>query len=311
MLPLFCNESNTSPGASPTYVVVGHVARDIAPANAVGASAFRDAAAPITMPGGTALYAALTARRLGVDTGVITSARADFDDALLEGARVHVVAAEEDTIFENRYEPGGRVQFLHGRARPLGPGDIPAAWRAARILHLGSIADEVDPAIAALFPRALRAATPQGWARRWGEDHRVHTLPHARVAARLVDLDVVILSEEDVSAGFSPGHETPDAVVDLYRARIPIVVLTRGARGATIYAGRGTLHVPACPAREVDPTGAGDVFAAAFLIRYAAQKDLLGAARFASATAALAVEGAGPSAIPTAAQVEERLETCV
>jgi len=303
--------NNTSPGASPTYVVVGHVARDIAPANAVGASAFRDAAAPITMPGGTALYAALTARRLGVDTGVITSARADFDDALLEGARVHVVAAEEDTIFENRYEPGGRVQFLHGRARPLGPGDIPAAWRAARILHLGSIADEVDPAIAALFPRALRAATPQGWARRWGEDHRVHTLPHARVAARLVDLDVVILSEEDVSAGFSPGHETPDAVVDLYRARIPIVVLTRGARGATIYAGRGTLHVPACPAREVDPTGAGDVFAAAFLIRYAAQKDLLGAARFASATAALAVEGAGPSAIPTAAQVEERLETCV
>jgi len=291
--------------------VAGHVARDIVPANAVDITAPCDAAPPITMPGGTALYAALTARRLGVDTGVITSAPAGFDDALLEGARVHVVVAEQDTIFENRYEPGGRVQFLHGRARPLGSDDVPTAWRAARILHLGPIADEVDPAIAALFPRALRAATPQGWARRWDEDHRVHTLPHARVAARLVDLDVVILSEEDVSAGFSPGHETPDAVVGLYRARTPIVVLTRGARGATIYAGKGTLHVPACPAREVDPTGAGDVFAAAFLIRYAAEKDLLGAARFAAATAALAVEGAGPSAIPTAAEVEERLETCV
>jgi len=291
--------------------VVGHVARDIVPANVASISASRDAAAPVTMPGGTALYAALTARRLGVDTGVITSALAGFDNALLEGARVHVVAAEQDTIFENCYGPDGRVQFLHGRARPLGPDDVPPAWRAARIVHLGPIADEVDPAIATLFPRALRAATPQGWARRWGEDHRVHTLPHERVAARLVDLDAVILSEEDVAAGFSPGHETPDAVVDLYRARTPIVVLTRGARGATIYAGKGTLHIPACPAREVDPTGAGDVFAAAFLIRYAAEKDLLGAARFAAATAALAVEGAGPNAIPTASEVEERLETCV
>ncbi len=286
---------------APTYVVVGHVARDIVPL--VGTSA-----SPAYVPGGTALYAALTARRLGIDTGVVTSVPPDVDLAMLERARVHVAPAAEATIFENRYEPGGRVQFLHGRAAPLGPGDVPVAWRAARILHLGPIADEVDPAIATLFPRALRAATPQGWARRWDADHRVHTLPHAEVVARLVDLDVVILSEEDVSAGFSPGHDTPEGVVDLYRARVRIVVLTRGARGATIYAGKGTLHVPAFDAHEVDPTGAGDVFAAAFLIRYAGEKDLLGAARFAAAAAALEVEDIGPNGIPTAEQIAVRLE---
>lgn len=286
--------------SAPTYVVVGHVARDLVPQSGAPAGS-------VYVPGGTALYAALTARRLGVETGVITSVPPDVDLAVLEGARVHVVPAAEATIFENRYGSDGRVQFLHGRAALIGPDDVPAAWRAAPILHLGPIADEVDPAIAALFPRALRAATPQGWARRWDEDDRVHTLPHAEVVARLVDLDVVILSEEDVSAGFSPGHDTPDRVVDLYRDRVRIVVLTRGARGATIYAGKGTLHVPAYPAHEADPTGAGDVFAAAFLIRYIEEKDLLGAARFAAATASLAVEGVGPSAIPTAAQVKERV----
>jgi len=280
--------------------VVGHVARDLAP---------RQDGALEYVPGGTALYAALTARRLGVDTGVITSGPPDLDAAALEGARVHVVPSDEATIFENRYEPGGRVQFLHGRARPIGPDDVPSDWRGASIMHLGPIADEVDPAIARLFPRALRAATPQGWARLRDEDGRVLSLPHETVAARLVDLDVVIFSDEDISAGFSPGHDTPDAVVDLYRARAPIVVRTHGARGATIYAGKGVLCVPAFPAHEVDPTGAGDVFAAAFLIRYARVKDLLGAARYAAATASLAVEGIGPSAIPTAAQVEERIAT--
>lgn len=284
--------------SAPTYVVVGHVARDLVP---------RHDGEPAYVPGGTALYAALTAQRLGVDTAVVTSGPPDVDAAILEGARVHVVPSDEATIFENRYESGGRVQFLHGRARSIGPDDIPAAWRGASIMHLGPIADEVDPAIAQLFPRALRAATPQGWARLRGEDGRVLALPHEMIAARLVDLDVVIFSEEDISVGFSPGHDTPDAVVDLYRARVPMVVRTHGARGATIYAGKGILRVPAYPAHEVDPTGAGDVFAAAFLIRYARAKDLLGAARYAAATASLAVEGIGPSAIPTAAQVEKRI----
>ena len=93
----------------------------------------------------------------------------------------------------------------------------------------------------------------------------------------------------------------------LARARVRIVVLTRGARGATVYAGDGVLHVPAFPAREVDPTGAGDVFAAAFAIRYHEEKDLLGAARFAAATASFVVEGPGGSTIPSLAQVEQRM----
>ena len=133
-------------------------------------------------------------------------------------------------------------------------------------MHLGPIADEVDPAIARLFPRALRAATPQGWLRRWDEEAIAAGEAASGTCSTVTsptaspDLDVIVLSEEDVAG--DPG------AVDAYRARTRILVLTHGAQGATIYAGKGTLHVPAFPAREVDPTGAGDVFAAAFLIRY-------------------------------------------
>ncbi len=269
----------------PTYVVVGHVARDVA----------RDG----YVLGGTALYAALTACRLGVGAAMLTSIPPDLDIDVLTGIELGVVPAERATVFDNRYGPSGRVQYLRGRAADLGPDDIPASWQSAAIVHLGPIADEVDPAIAALFPRALRAATPQGWLRRWEPDGRVRPLPHAKIIPYLAGLDVVVVSEEDVA---------DDAgAVDAYRECVRVVVLTRGARGSTVYAGKGTLHVPAYAACERDPTGAGDVFAAAFLVAYSREKDLLGAARFAAAAAALVVEGTGPAAIPTAAQVAERM----
>jgi len=276
------------PLPAPTYVVVGHVARDVAPDAPDGYA-----------PGGTALYAALTARRLGVETGVLTSSTADFDRSVLEGAQIHLVPAAQATVFDNRYGPEGRVQYLHSRAADLRPSDVPAAWLAAPILHLGPIADEVDPAIADLFPRALRAATPQGWLRRWDETGRVWPLDHDSLMPRLPALDVVVLSEEDLAGDLD--------AVDAYRQRVRLVVLTRGVRGATVYAGQGVLHVPASPAVEQDPTGAGDVFAAAFLIRYSRDKDLLGAMRFAAAAAACVVEGPGARTIPTLARVEERL----
>ncbi len=65
--------------------------------------------------------------------------------------------------------------------------------------------------------------------------------------------------------------------------------------------------MPAYQAAEVDPTGAGDVFAAAYLIALEECGDPFQAARFANATASLSIEGEATSAIPTRAQVEERL----
>jgi sugar/nucleoside kinase (ribokinase family) len=65
--------------------------------------------------------------------------------------------------------------------------------------------------------------------------------------------------------------------------------------------------VPGFPAVEVDPTGAGDVFAAAFLVRLQETEDPVQAARFANAVASFCVEGPGVAGIPTREQVEERL----
>jgi sugar/nucleoside kinase (ribokinase family) len=57
----------------------------------------------------------------------------------------------------------------------------------------------------------------------------------------------------------------------------------------------------------VDLTGAGDVFAAAFFVRYAEIDNPSEAARFAHAAAACAIEGQGTSAIADRRTVEGRM----
>jgi sugar/nucleoside kinase (ribokinase family) len=81
---------------------------------------------------------------------------------------------------------------------------------------------------------------------------------------------------------------------------VPVGVVTVGRRGALLYVNGERYDVRPRPARVVDATGAGDVFAAAFLIEYHRHGDPWEAAEAATCAASLSVEGEGWSAVPDA-----------
>jgi adenosine kinase len=57
--------------------------------------------------------------------------------------------------------------------------------------------------------------------------------------------------------------------IDL-RSMVPLVIVTRGAQGASIFTGEEVVHTPVVPPGEVvDPTGVGDAFRGGFLTGYA------------------------------------------
>ena len=87
-----------------------------------------------------------------------------------------------------------------------------------------------------------------------------------------------------------------------------VAVLTRGHNGATLFDSDGSQQRwDALSASPVDPTGAGDCFASAFLFRLAETGELASAMRFALAAGALAVEGAGLAGIATREAIESRM----
>jgi len=129
--------------------------------------------------------------------------------------------------------------------------------------------------------------------------------PWPRAGELLPHLTALVLSDEDMRGD--------PKCIERFVAATRTLVLTHGARGATVYHGGEAVDFPARPAREVDPTGAGDVFAAAFLLRlketaeHSGAEDPLEAARFANVVASFSVEGPGFSAIPYRDQVESYL----
>ncbi|MHB0858449.1 MAG: PfkB family carbohydrate kinase [Anaerolineae bacterium] len=250
--------------------------------------------------GGTATYSALAAQKLGIEVAVLTSAGpgATLSEDL-PGIRVCCKPAAETTVFENVYLDGSRRQYVRSVADRLDATDLPDDWRAAEIVHLGPVAQEVDVSLAKAFANSLIGVTPQGWLRRWNAEGLVSAVDWAEAESVLDAAHVAVLSMEDLG-GDRRRFET-------YRRMARIMVLTAGPKGAYVFQGEREERIPAYAVSEVDPTGAGDVFATAYLIRLQETKDPREAARFANCTASFVVEGLGASTLPTRDQVEWRL----
>ena len=277
---------------TPGFVVIGHLSKDLPPGGGVTG-------------GGTVLYAGLTAAQLGVPTAIVTAcAPADLGllaPAEAAGVRCAVQPSPTTTTFSMEYHGEARQLYLHARATPLGPAALPVAWQATPILHLGPVADEVDAAAAwdELCPNALIGVTPQGWMRAWDAADRITAAPWTSAAPLLARSDVLIMSIEDTAGD-------QEALLG-YVALAPLAVVTAGGAGATLYeAGQPVAVVPAYHATPLDFTGAGDVFAAAFLVRYHETGDALRAIAFAHAAAAYAIEAPGIAGIAARAAVTAR-----
>ncbi len=257
----------------PDYLLLGHFTRDLLPDGTFA-------------PGGTALYAGLAAARLGQRVAVV-SAPSSLPATWPAENPVAFTASPTAPIFENRYTPASRQQLLHADAPPLDLADIPPAWRAAPIVHLGPVLAEIPESLVFAFPKALLGVTPQGWMRAWSPPlpAPVRYRRWAPLPELLRRIDALVLSIEDVQGD----ERLPRA----YARHCRLVALTRGAAGATVFVHGRPHDIPAVPVDEHDPTGAGDVFAAALLVRLRETGEPLVAAAFAAEVAAQHVARAG------------------
>jgi sugar/nucleoside kinase (ribokinase family) len=252
--------------------------------------------------GGTATYAALTARNMGARVGVHTSA--SYEPGLIDTLRGVLVAripAEYTTCFVNDYSSGKRQQTIESVAEKLTYEQILPEWRNPSIVHLGPLCQEIDTALVERFPRSLIGVTPQGWMREWDDSGLVSPIDWADADRVLRKANVVVISEDDVA------H--PSVISD-WAMKARMLVVTLGDRGCDVYrqGGGERFHSPAFKsATEVDPTGAGDVFAAAFMWHlHKSGGDWKTAADWANCVASFVVEKRGVGGVPKLAEIEKR-----
>ena len=267
------------------YLIIGHITQDLTPAGPV--------------IGGTAAYSGLTARALGLRVGLVTSFDPDLQLPEFHGVSIINRYADTTTTFKNTITTAGRIQTVFHPAYPLDISMVPDIWRNAPIVHLGPVIQEVDPRLSRAFEKSFLGLTPQGWLRSAALDGRVHYSDWLEARYVLEPANAAVISIEDVGGD--------EAIIEDLMTSIRILAVTEGSGGARIY-WNGDLRMFRSPLTdEIDPTGAGDIFAAAFFIRLHQTRDPWEATRFATQLAANSVTRRGLASIPTADEIKSSL----
>jgi sugar/nucleoside kinase (ribokinase family) len=262
-------------------------------------------------PGGSAANVAVWARAAGARAVVVARRGGDLAGELLaaalagRGVALHPPGAAE--------EPSGAMLVLREAGERSFVADPGANLRLDAAAVAGALADAALADAAAVFVSGYPLLRPSS--RAAGLAAAAAGGPAAVDAAswplllggagepllEAAALAGVLLANRDEAAALS-GRRDPRAAARLLAGRVGTAVVKCGARGVVVAeAGRRQpLRVPAPAVPVVDVTGAGDAFAAGYLLAAAAGADPVEAARAGVALAARAVgtEGAWP-ALPT------------
>ncbi len=249
--------------------------------------------------GGTAAFAALTARAFGLRVGVVTSWGAELPIGPMVSIPIASFPAEQSTVFENISKPDGRIQYIRNVAPSLDLYMVPEPWRSAPIVHLGPVAQEVEPGLVRSFPTALIGVTPQGWLRGWNKDGLVYDTEWPEASFVLQRAGATVLSIDDVNGD--------EARIEEMAASCHILAVTEGSAGARVYWNGDVRHFRAVDVTEVDATGAGDIFAAVFFTRLYTTRDPWEAGRVATQLASLSVARPRLAGIPTMQEIQDCL----
>lgn len=192
-----------------------------------------------------------------------------------------------DFVFNIRHSASGRVALTQPAHAVLG--------RAAHLHVMGS--SLISPAVIASVREAVTIVRAAGGSVSFDPNLRREIIdsPGMREALgwMLRQADVFLPSGDELTLLTAAGDERA-AVREILALGPRAIVVKQGAAGAAYHDREATWRIAAFPAREVDPTGAGDCFGAAFVAAGVLGHGPAESLRLAAAAGAHAVEHRGP-----------------
>jgi len=267
---------------------------------------------------GCSTNASLAVTKLGEAAVLVGTVGPDFETRLTHdlarwGIESHLFASEETGGFQLIYdERGDRDLDVLGIADP-----IPVYQNGAEtydFVLLGPILGEISPKLVRSLRGEIRAPfmlDPQGLLRRIKDGRVTHFCSDEFV--EIAGLTTIVKANElegRVVTGIDPRVDPAGCVMALHAYGCEIAIVTLAEAGSILYDGERLVTIPAYRTQAVDPTGAGDTYAAGFMVRYLeTPEDLLSCGCFASSVASVMVENSGPEFPLTRGEADRRTAT--
>jgi len=248
--------------------------------------------------GGVTTYSGITYRRHGITTTIVSNIAPKDEQvqAALEKEKIRVCSGRttHTTHFRNEVIKNERKQKIPFRSAPINVDSIKEIVQQASCIHLGPLHPQ-DIAPAAIgkikFSQLPVVLDIQGYTRRIkGEDITAAVSP--RISSVLKISQIIKANEHELEAILSFLDHNISELIRSYN--IEECVVTRGAEGGFVQDKDGNVHsYDAMPVDSItDPTGAGDVFLAAYLIsRFQKKQNITDACRYAAKLSAEQVRG--------------------
>jgi sugar/nucleoside kinase (ribokinase family) len=273
-------------------------------------------------PSGAPAIFAVAAARLGLDTGFIGAVGADafgrlmqkcFQNAKVDATQLQTPSGYATGAAFVAYAEDGSREFVF-YIRQAAAGQIaadqiqPAYFQGVKWLHISGSALFVNENSRLACLRALELTLENGGKVSLDPNLRLELMPLEDSTVVLApfleaaDLFLPTVREAQLLTGKT---DIEQAVQNLALKPGAITVLKRGPEGCSIFQDETKLDIPGFAVEEIDPTGAGDCFSAAFIAGLETGWTLEQVGRFANAAGALAVNKMGPmEGAPTQTQVE-------
>ncbi len=264
---------------------------------------------------GCSTNACLAVSKLGEQSTLVGTVGPDYNERLvrdLEKWRIGrcLYPSIQTGGFSLLYdERGNRDLAILGVADPIPSGAD--GFQHADFVLIGPILGETGPALVQHIRSMLVAPIlldPQGLLRvlHNGQVHHEHTREFDEIAA----LSTVVKANEletQVITGIDPRQDPEGAVRALHHFGGKIAVVTLAEAGSVLFDGEKVIQIPPYSTNAIDPTGAGDTYAAGFMVKYLeTPRDLAAVGCFASAVASVMVENSGPEFPLTRQEADRR-----
>lgn len=267
---------------------------------------------------GCSTNACLAAAMLGEKATLVGTVGADYRELMIAHLdRLGIVSSlypsPQTGGFSLIYDDAGNRELtVLGVAQPI-PAHADGYAPDVDIVLLGPILGEVTIELTREIIKHVPAPIlldPQGLLRGLRDGQVVHE--KTRAFSEIAGMSTIVKANEvetQVVTGINPRRQPDEAVRKLYEFGCQIAIVTLAEAGSVIFDGQEIIHIPPYTTHAIDPTGAGDTYAAGFMVKYLeTPQDLRQVGCFASSVASVMVENSGPDFPLTRQEADRRAE---